>query len=147
MSAVPWARRTLANAVAPSYFTYGCHVPFGSASPLVMLAVLITGSTLRLASCFRWPLARLPGIVGAKAFCLGRANIVEGFRRQGYLTIGSGTVDWFKASTDTGSFLVKPFDFFHFAGNALSLPAQLHWLDECMEQMLPDQPRFVFLNL
>ena len=34
------------------------------------------------------------------------ANIIDGFRESGYMTVGTGSVDWFDPSTDTGAVLV-----------------------------------------
>ena len=57
------------------------------------------------------------GSDGEQSFRVGGANIVEGFRQQVYLTLGSGAVDWFNAPSETGSVLAKPFEHFQFADN------------------------------
>ena len=36
-------------------------------------------------------------------FSLQGANLIDGFRRLGYATIGSGAVDWFDPSIETGA--------------------------------------------
>ncbi|WP_371637978.1 sulfatase-like hydrolase/transferase [Synechococcus sp. GEYO] len=81
------------------------------------------------------------------SFRLEGANIIDGFRRRGYQTIGSGAVEWFNTSTETGSVLSKPFEHFFFAGNTWSLSLQLEWIEECLLTTNPEQPRFVFLNV
>ena len=80
-------------------------------------------------------------------FRLQGKNLVEGFRRSGYLTIGSGAVDWFDINSDTGSVLSEPFDEFHFAGDTWSLNSQLAWIDDRLAQAPANQPCFVFLNV
>ena len=87
------------------------------------------------------------GVDGEGAFRLIGSSIVEGFRRQGYLTLGSGSVNWFDTATETGSVLAKPFEHFHFAGNTWSLQNQLDWLEQRMAEVPNDRPRFVFLNV
>ena len=73
---------------------------------------------------------------GDQSFRLEGANIIEGFRRQGYCTIGSGAVDWFNTASETGSVLAQPFEHFHFAGNTWSLGEQLHWIEKRLAEFL-----------
>ncbi len=70
---------------------------------------------------FRMAFAGHAGRDGEESFRLEGANVIEGFRRQGYRTIGSGAVDWFNTASETGSVLAAPFERFHFAGNTWSL--------------------------
>ena len=137
----------LHKALAPSYFTYGSHAAFwmgftpgvtGSAQPWL---------NPKAGKLFRMAFAGHHGRDGDQGFRLGGGNIVEGFRQRGYLTLGSGAVDWFNTSTETGSVLAKPFEHFHFAGNTWSLHHQLEWLDQRLTEAPPNQPRFVFLNV
>ena len=96
---------------------------------------------------FRMAFAGHPGRDGVKSFCLGGANIVQGFRQRGYLTLGSGAVDWFNTSSETGSVLAHPFEHFYFAGNTWSLHSQLEWVEQRVAEAPADQPLFVFLNV
>nr|WP_271488476.1 hypothetical protein [Synechococcus sp. AH-779-G23] len=82
-----------------------------------------------------------------ECFRLQGANLVEGFRRQGYFTLGSGAVDWFDPSTETGAVLSAPFERFYFAGNTWSLLAQLDWIDIQFQDLAEDQSVFCFLNI
>ena len=43
---------------------------------------------------------------------LSGPNVIEGFRRLGYRTIGTGAVGWFDPNTETGAVLSEPFDAF-----------------------------------
>ena len=80
-------------------------------------------------------------------FQLYGANIIDGFRESGYITVGTGSVDWFDPSTDTGALLGAPFDHFYFAGNTWSLGDQLAWIESKLTDTPDNQPRFVFLNV
>ena len=73
-------------------------------------------------------------------------NLVEGFRRCGYKTNGSGAVSWFDSTTETGSVLSQSFEEF-LAGNTWNLETQLACIDERLSQTPKEQPRFVFLNV
>ena len=72
---------------------------------------------------------------------------MEGFRRSGYRTIGSGAVDWFDSSTETGAVLATPFEHFFFAGKTWSLEAQFCWINDRLAETPKEQLRFVFLNV
>ena len=136
----------LHRAQAPSHFTYGSHAAFW------------VGFTPGLAECstpwlnpkrgklFRMTYAGSTGQDG-DGFQLTGANIVEGFRRLGYLTAGSGAVEWFNPETETGDQLGSWFEYFHFAGDTWSLKKQLTWIDDRMASTKGDQPLFVFLNV
>ena len=84
---------------------------------------------------------------GLDGFALQGANLIDGFRRLGYATIGSGAVDWFDPSTQTGAVLGQPFEQFYFPGNTWSLGQQLTWIDQQLQKLEDDHPRFVFLNV
>ena len=118
----------LHRALAPSYFTYGSHAAFwmgftpgvvGSAEPWL---------NPKAGKLFRMAFAGHAGHDGEQSFRLDGANLIEGFRRQGYRTIGTGAVDWFNTASATGAVLAEPFERFHFAGNTWSLGAQLAWI-------------------
>lgn len=83
----------------------------------------------------------------AHSFDLDGANVIEGFRRQGYCTICSGAVAWFDTTTDTGAVLAQPFDQFQFAGDTWSLNSQLDWIDARLQELQPEEPCFLFLNV
>ncbi len=136
----------LHKAQSPSYFTYGSHAAFWmgftpgvASSPLPMLNPKV-GKIFRMA---------FAGHVGnqSEGFQLEGPNIIEGFRRSGYRTIGTGAVDWFNPATETGAVLGHPFDRFYFPGNTWSLSSQLNWIDTELEMVDAAQPVFVFLNV
>ena len=137
----------LHRAQAPSYFTYGSHAAFwmgftpgveGSAEPWL---------NPKAGKLFRMAFAGHAGQDGEQSFRLNGANIIDGFRNQGYCTIGSGAVDWFNTASETGSVLAQPFEHFHFAGNTWRLGDQLRWIEERLMQVPESQPQFVLLNV
>ena len=137
----------LHKAQAPSYFTYGSHAAFWMGFTPGVESCAEPWLNPKAGKLFRMAFAGHVGQDGERSFRLEGANIIEGFRRQGYYTIGSGAVDWFNTASDTGAVLAQPFERFHFAGNTWSLGAQLHWIEEHLAQAPESQPRFVFLNV
>ena len=136
----------LHRAQAPSHFTYGSHAAFWMGfTP----GVIDTDQPLinpKAGKLFRMAFAGRAG-VETDGFQLQGANVIEGFRRAGYCTIGTGAVDWFDPSSATGAVLGQPFERFHFAGNTWSLANQLTWIDAELEATPVEQPVFVFLNV
>jgi hypothetical protein len=136
----------LHRAQAPSYFTYGSHAAIwmgftpGVARSRHPWLNPKAGKLLRMAH------AGFPGHA-ADGIQLSGPNVIEGFRRLGYRTIGSGAVGWFDPSTETGAVLGHPFDAFLFPGNTWSLNAQLDWIEQQCQLLQPSQPAFVFLNV
>ena len=137
----------LHKALAPSYFTYGSHAAFWMGFTPGVIGSSQPWLNPKAGKLFRMAFAGHPGRDGVKGFRLGGSNIVDGFRHSGYLTLGSGAVDWFNTSSETGSVLAKPFEHFYFAGNTWSLHSQLEWLDQRVSEAPADQPLFVFLNV
>ena len=136
----------LHKAQAPSYFTYGSHAAIWmgftpglthSRQPWLNPKA---GKLMRMANA---------GFVGhdADGIQLNGPNVIEGFRRLGYRTIGSGAVGWFDPSTETGAVLSQPFDAFFYPGNTWSLRRQLHWINQQLEAVVANTPTFVFLNV
>lgn len=136
----------LHKAIAPSYFTYGSH-----ASIWMGFTPGISNSTQPWLNPKAGKLIRMAnaGFIGNEedAIHLEGANIVEGFKKIGFLTIGSGSVGWFDPNTDTGAVLGKPFDRFYYPGNTWSLKSQLSWINTQLEELDNGQPSFVFLNV
>jgi len=136
----------LHRAQAPSYFTYASH-----AAMWVGFTPGLANSRQPWLNPKRGKLFRLAhgGFShGDDAFVLEGSNIIEGFRKQGYLTVGTGAVAWFNPATPTGRLLGDPFDHFWYAGNVWSLPQQLQWLESTIAtHRRPSQPQFLFLNV
>ena len=136
----------LHRAQAPSHFTYGSHAAFWMGFTPGVEDCQDPLLNPKVGKLFRMAFAGHRGR-DDEGFSLEGANIIDGFNRQGYRTIGSGAVDWFNPATETGSVLGSPFEHFHFAGNTWSLADQLQWLNAELEATTEEQPRFVFLNV
>ena len=81
------------------------------------------------------------------SFILHGRNIVDGFNNKGYLTLGTGAVEWFDPSTQTGSVLGSDFNQFYFSGNTWNLESQIRWIDQCLENNAKSQNVFCFINI
>lgn len=136
----------LHRAKAPSYFTYGSHAAFWMGFTPGVATSNQPFLNPKIGKLFRMSFSGHAG-TGVDGFALQGANLIDGFRRLGYATIGSGAVDWFDPSTETGAVLGQPFEHFYFPGNTWSLGQQLTWIDQQLQQLVDDQPRFVFLNV
>lgn len=131
------------KAHSPSYYTYGSH------------SAMFTGFTPGVAS-LRQPLLnpkfgklfRLDGggsiPPGGAAFSLRGPNIVEGFRRLGHHTLGTGAVGWFDTDVETGHHLTQSFDEFWYTGSTSSVEQQVAWV---MARLPAQGPVFAFLNV
>ena len=88
-----------------------------------------------------------PGVPGkAQDFItLPGRNIIDGFKRIGYQTIGSGGVGWFRPDTLSGRSLTVDFENFFWGGRTWALPAQLAFLHKHLSAS--NKPNFVFLNV
>lgn len=135
----------LHRAMAPSYFTYGSH-----AAMFVGFTPGIAGSrepflNPKLGKIFKMVGAGFSG-KGEEFITLEGRNIIDGFRRKGYLAVGSGAVGWFDPETETGQFLSKDFEEFYYPGNTWSVAKQVDWLLGRAETA-GGRPVFAFLNV
>ena len=73
-------------------------------------------------------------------------TVIDGLKRLGFLTIGSGAVGWFKTDTPTGRILSGPFDDFLYAGNMHSLGRQVDWIEQHMRDARRNRV-LAFLNV
>ena len=102
----------LHRAMAPSHFTFGSHSAIfkGFCQVCALQGPCLTRSW---PSCFAW--LTLVGLAKEREeFQLQGPSIIEGFRRNGYLTLGSGAVGWFNPATETGRCLTAEFDRFFY---------------------------------
>ena len=137
----------LHRATAPSHFTYGSHAAFWMGFTPGVTSSRQPWLNPKAGKLFRMAFAGHAGRDGEQSYQLQGANLIEGFRRLGYRTLGSGAVEWFNSATETGAVLAAPFERFHFAGNTWSLQHQLAWLEAELHATPQGQPLFVFLNV
>lgn len=134
----------LFRAKSSSHFTYGAHAAFfmGFTPGVASLAAPYVNP--KYGKIFRMKGGGFAGYHPAYLELEG-SNIIEGLRKLGYMTLGSGGVGWFDPSSDTGKTLTHSFDDFYYPGKTFSLLKQLHWIQERLNQCPP--PHFVFLNI
>ncbi len=130
-------------AQAPSYFTYGSHAamfvgftPGVGGLPRAFL-------NPKFAKVFK--LSHAGFSVEEPAYALDGPTVVEGFRRLGFLTVGTGAVGWFDPDTDAGQALIRPFDRFRYIDTGRGgIEAQVAFVGEQLDGCVGDA--FVFIN-
>lgn len=80
---------------------------------------------------------------------LAGKNIVEGFKRLGYATVGSGAVSWFNPILPAGKVLTEGFEHYAFFDGPrhachASARKQVEWAQQTLEAI--NRPYFLFLN-
>lgn len=117
----------LHRAQAPGHFTFASHAAmFAGFTPGVATSVEPfvnpkRGRIVRLAG----------GAARANArdrFTVEGETIVDGFRRRGHLTAGTGAVGWFDDRRASVGHLVRHFDHYRFAGERGGVEGQVAWL-------------------
>jgi hypothetical protein len=133
------------RAWAPSHFTYGSHSAFfvGFTPGVPELAKPYVNP--KFGRIFRLQHGGAPGLHPAY-FLLNGRTIVEGFRNQGYLCLGTGAVRWFNPATPAGQSLTEDFDeFLYLPSPDISL--QVEWiLEKAFLSSKNEKPVFAFLN-
>ncbi len=76
-------------------------------------------------------------------------NIIDGFRRLGYLTVGTGGVNWFNPQLPAGRHLTRVFELFRFFdgpdhASHESAEYQIEWVQESLAKS--GRPYFLFVN-
>lgn len=134
----------LHRALAPAGFTYASHAAmFVGFTPWVpgTRAPFVNPKAGRI---FKLVGAGHPGY-GSEFVRLTGRNIVDGFRRLGHATVGTGAVSWFDPQTEAGTLLTADFDEFLYV-RAPALDAQLAFLERELERA-GDRSVFAFLNV
>ncbi len=77
-------------------------------------------------------------------------NIKDGFRQKGYVTIGTGAMNWFDPGKPAPEHLISDFDHYRFfpneeSGDGRNLEQQVEWALEVIEKT--SQPLFLFINV
>lgn len=134
----------LHRAMAPGNFTYGSHAAMFVGFTPGIAARSESFINPKFGKIFKIAGGGFPG-KGTEFMTLAGRNIVDGLKRKGYLTLGSGAVGWFNPQTETGQQLTQDFDHFYFPGDGHSLAKQLDWLTERLSTA--DRPIFAFLNI
>ncbi|MEE9235326.1 MAG: hypothetical protein V3U28_07815 [Candidatus Acidoferrales bacterium] len=136
---------TLHRATAPSHFTYGSHaamfVGFTPGIPDARENYL----NPKYGKIFKLDDIGFPSS-GSDFVTLPGRNIIQGFNRLGYVTLGTGAVGWLDPRIRAGRTLTRDFHHYFYAGNTYSLPRQLEWSQRHLARF--DGRRvFLFLNV
>ncbi len=136
----------LHRAMAPATFTFPSHAAmFRGYTP----SVADSDEPLvnpRVGKLFRLVYGSFPHHPARRDhFLLHGADIIEGFSRLGYETIGTAAMAWFDEQVPTGVPLAGGFDRFHFTGLPWGVEAQMEWLAAQLSELTG--PAFVFVNL
>jgi len=136
----------LHRAMAPGNFTYSSHA--------AMFMGFTPGVAERAEAYVNPKFAKIlrmegGGLVGKRSefIQLQGTNLVDGFKRKGYRTLGTGGVGWFNPETDTGKTLTRDFDDFFYPGNLWSIDRQIAWIYNAFGAVATGTPVFVFLNV
>lgn len=135
----------LYKAVAPSYFTFGSHAAMFVGFTPGVAGLQVPYANPKYAKIFKMRQGGSRGKSNPR-FLLDGRNIVDGFKRAGYLAIGTGAVGWFDPASPTGEVLSGDFDQFMYAGPS-NLEGQISWITEQLEVWSPAMPLFIFINI
>ncbi|HID44603.1 MAG TPA: hypothetical protein EYP34_02445, partial [Chromatiaceae bacterium] len=137
------AYRTL----APGNFTYSSHMAMFMGFTPGDAHSRVTGVNPKYGKIFRMSQGGIAG-KGKEYFLLQGRNIVDGFNRKGFQTIGTGAVGWFNPATETAGNLIADFQEFYYPGDPCvtwTLRQQLNWLSGRLNKEA--SPVFAFLNI
>ncbi len=134
----------LHRAMAPGNFTYSSHAAMFVGFTPGVSAKRESFVNPKYGKIFKIVGAGFPG-KGTEHFTLEGRNIIDGFKRKGYFTVGTGALGWFNPHTETGRLLTDDFDKFYFPDSQFSLGRQLEWTGGLLADV--DKPVFVFLNI
>lgn len=135
---------TLYKAMAPATFTYASHCAMfvGFTPGVAERAEPFINP--KFGKIFKMVGSTLPA-KGTEHITLEGKNIIDGFARRGYRTIGSGAMGWFNPDTQTGQMLSRDFEHFWFPRNSFASARQVKWIEEHLGDS--KQPAFVFMNV
>ena len=146
-SAATPALRTLGEpvrAMAPSYFTLASHAAMWVGATPGVPGLRVPWLNPKWRRLFRLETAQIKAR-DDEAFALMGRTIIEGFNNAGYVTLGTGAVDWFDTKTASGRALVEDFADFHFARRD-GVRSQVEWLADRVRGA-GERPVFAFLNV
>lgn len=134
------------RAMAPSYFTFASHAAIFAGFTPGVAAARESFVNPKYGKIFKLGGAAFPGR-GRAHIALEGHNIIDGFRRKGFLTLGTGAVGWFDPATQPGRLLTQDFERYFYPGNTWSNARQVDWLLGQIDDSPPGQPVFAFINV
>ena len=131
-------------AQAPSHFTYASHAAMFAGFTPGVASLRRRFLNPKFARLFRLHSAGAPGLAKPGFEVAGR-DIVDGFGRTGYRTIGTGAMRWFSGATRISKTLTGSFAHFHFASRE-GVATQVAWLQAQLAKA-PQDKTFAFVNV
>jgi hypothetical protein len=133
------------RAMAPGNYTYASHAAMFVGFTPGMSSVQEPFLNPKFGRIFK--MAHPPPLHTRRDFvALEGANIVEGFERLGYETIGTGAVGWFDPAAPTSQVLTGSFGRYFYPGNPWSLRRQVGFVEDALDSLAGDLA-FVFINV
>lgn len=133
------------EAIAPSNFTFGSHSAMFVGFTPGISHIRKSFLNPKYGKVFKMINGGYEG-KGTEFLTLSGENIIQGFNKLGYITIGTGSVGWFDPNTETGHVLGKDFQHFFYPGNSYSIDKQLDWISSKIQEF-DEKPLFVFMNI
>lgn len=135
---------SLFEAQAPSHFTYGSHAAIFAGFTPGVPALAAPFLNPKFARLFRLDRAGHAGH-GAAGFSLHGDDIVQGFRKAGYRTVGTGAAGWFDPATPVSRRLTGNFHDFYFAGHR-GVRSQVDFIEKALKRNA-GRNAFAFVNV
>jgi hypothetical protein len=133
------------RAMAPGNYTYGSHAAMFVGFTPGVFDVSEPFVNPKFGRIFK--MAYPPALNTRRDFvALQGSNIVEGFGRLGYKTIGTGAVGWFDPAAPTARVLTGSFESYFYPGNPWSLRRQVAYVEDELDRH-GVAPVFVFINV
>lgn len=134
----------LYKAEAPGYFTYSSHqaIFMGFTPGIAQHAKPYLNP--KFSKIFKLVNAGHPGN-GKELITLSGRNIIDGFKKRGFATVGTAAVGWFDTHTETGKILTEEFDEFYYTETGHDLEKQIDWISQKIKDA--NQPVFAFMNI
>lgn len=132
------------RAQAPCHFTYGSHAAMFVGFTPGVGDLPVPFLNPKFARLFRLGRAGHAGH-GTAGFTVDGDDIVAGFRKAGYHTVGTGAAGWFDGSTPVSRRLTGNFKQFRFTGHA-GVRQQLAFVKQSLARRWRDDA-FVFINV
>ena len=134
----------LFKAQAPSHFTYASHAAMFAGFTPGVAELAVPFLNPKFARLFR--LGRAGHAGRAKpGFLVDGDDIVAGFRKAGYHTVGTGAAGWFDSSSAVSARLTRNFKHFRFTGEK-GVRHQLEFVETSLARRRRDDA-FVFINV
>ncbi|HZT44247.1 MAG TPA: hypothetical protein VFA07_18930 [Chthonomonadaceae bacterium] len=134
---------TLWKAEAPAHFTFASHMAMFVGFTPGVASECLPYVNPKFGKIFKLRVEWKPK--GRHHVLLEGRNIIHGFRKRGYLPLGTGGVSWFNPRTEAAQPLIRDFEKFYFPGDYFFLRQQVAWMQSQLDRAR--RPVFAFMNI